>query len=755
MTQNFHPDKNISLDGDKAKSALWLSYAKREVDKLYDLSILNNNTNLTRKYYPNDETFIRIQVITGHKFIYIRSGDKCSEFISGISRHHRIYSERDQETLEDKNYMYEYQPAQRDLDDTTFQGWQKSEILKTEISSIYGVDPLFPLAQTGILKPSLYTGLMKKVVQIQLGMNKEIQWDFRYQKSHGIYINPINDDIYVIEISPRGVYSFKMNACSDNNRIDISLKKTPMSFKFPDGADFEKYIESGRIKLLIPSSQLIDFYSKTPFFEACGWAFNPKGTEAQNTVWDWPEDGYKRSYRYKISILFESATGIPMNGSFSLVDSGVMYMPARSSGFQVPLEFGSSQIVTFNMQKAQGSPDYNGAQQAPLYVYYEENGDECVCYKWNEGINDSYTEKLTEGYYSDWLVTANESYPLSTGNFGRKYERRVNGYIRSALFGYKTKYFTPQNEESDGIYQSKEMTPIETRGVSLSRTGGVQGYSYDSADSVKISEDNSNQYKGFISALIIPTNNRESHIYYQRKDKNTGVSRKYWLYICINNSKKIYNWILDPIDKEPPIDFYPATLYVSGTNDISSEYQDYILAPPFSTFASVTGESSPFSTKIISSNADYDRLTTTNRDQVVGYPISLSYAVSQGCNPFPWNQTPLSYNAVVKENDNTFEHIYNYYDCNGLSRNIIDYLPVYPLTPIDVWGGATGPTVLISIIKDSFSKNYYMNYNLNDFSTFSGHYDATYQLYTTTNGIPVGYTLGGMNFIGIPFPNSN
>jgi hypothetical protein len=196
------------------------------------------------------------------------------------------------------------------------------------------------------VKPSQYSGAMRRVVQLVLGIgqlvrptweetqikNKTLEsfltdiptgedepdpamtsafglygsktdgvvtlkWDYRFARTHGISFDG-DGKPWVIEISTRGVHAMRLHLDPVSTTKDgqerykaaspeladfiDEFKGIPIGTGFPTTVEFEDYKKAGEIVELLSAGQMSDFYSKGMFSSDIGWSFNNRGSEAHN-----------------------------------------------------------------------------------------------------------------------------------------------------------------------------------------------------------------------------------------------------------------------------------------------------------------------------------------------------------------------------------------------------------------------------------------------------------------------------------------
>lgn len=218
------------------------------------------------------------------------------------------------------------------------------------------------------LKPTMYSGMMRKVVQFLMGFGKQlsrsiydtappkikagvvaapskyekdvrangvqIRFDWRWFRTHGI-VEAADGRLWLVEIgSTRGViarplpehavtrdpkFREKLEGLGDQAGLDALdlFGAWPTGEAFP-GAAIESWIRAGVVVRLASQDDMQPFYSKSQYSSAMGWAFNEQGSEAHNTCND-IQNELQYSSHYAISLSVGSIVEVePPNGAASL-----------------------------------------------------------------------------------------------------------------------------------------------------------------------------------------------------------------------------------------------------------------------------------------------------------------------------------------------------------------------------------------------------------------------------------------------------
>lgn len=206
------------------------------------------------------------------------------------------------------------------------------------------------------LKPTMYSGLMRHVVQLLMGFGfqtekslydrtpppvgtkkqqrvattptqyqqdvkkngLQIRYDWRWYRTHGI-AKGADGRLWLVEIgNTRGALAWPlpMNATSQLPAFrqklqdmgdDAGLYALDKLGGFPTGESMpdkqiDAYVRAGMVLRLATTDEVGNFYDHNTFSSFLGWAFNDSGTEAHNTCVDYDADFYQTCYHYVLSM---------------------------------------------------------------------------------------------------------------------------------------------------------------------------------------------------------------------------------------------------------------------------------------------------------------------------------------------------------------------------------------------------------------------------------------------------------------------
>lgn len=252
-------------------------------------------------------------------------------------------------------------------------------------------ESILEYSQNVVPRTSEWSGTMKKVVQIVFGLGRinknklrdpnepttttqymkdvdqngvQVQYDYKFMRTHGIYKGPDNT-LWLVEISSnKGVIAMPLPifpgsdkpgfALLAQKRGDRAMERAldelgclPTGEGFPTGKAFQEKLAKGDILQLLPPADLQEFYRLSAYSSACGWAFNEKGNETHNVGYYWPEgDVFQKGYWYQINIDIGAVNknrkpGQPIatgSANLKLQSEGYLYSPPVRNSF-IPVKY--------------------------------------------------------------------------------------------------------------------------------------------------------------------------------------------------------------------------------------------------------------------------------------------------------------------------------------------------------------------------------------------------------------------------------
>jgi len=282
----------------------------------------------------------------------------------------------------------------------------RQEVTRLAVSPHAAFDELKNNSLTGIpvfsqytkLRSSMYSGTMKKVAQVVMGLGRirkeklrgrgtpkaedgyvdaryirdvrdngvQIRFDWRFARTHGITTGA-DGRLWLVEISnARGVIArllpnfpmsrtdeFRASAEARGDSAMVfaldELGCLPTGEAFPAlSAQVAEMVTSGDILRLMKPEDLQEFYRCSPYSSAMGWAFNERGNEAHNTAYYFGDDGFQRGVWYQVNITIGAVKEVrkpdePVaDGTANLRKNteGFIYSPpAKGPARYVPIKF--------------------------------------------------------------------------------------------------------------------------------------------------------------------------------------------------------------------------------------------------------------------------------------------------------------------------------------------------------------------------------------------------------------------------------
>ena len=244
-------------------------------------------------------------------------------------------------------------------------------------------------AQCAMLKPTMYSGAMKEVIQALLGFGRQnavsiyeaknkaeftaveaealnapinqptqyessvagnglqLIYDYRFYRTHGI--NWATDGKpWLVEISTnKGVLAMPLPLHESTTTVKFRDKLIRMGDDdgirlldrfggFPTGEAFPVGVEAlasavraGIVLQLLPKENMQAFYRHSAYSSAMGWAFNQRGSEAHNTGYRYESDNVQRGVHYCVTLsIGGSANVVPIKA----VESVIALVRAKAGG---------------------------------------------------------------------------------------------------------------------------------------------------------------------------------------------------------------------------------------------------------------------------------------------------------------------------------------------------------------------------------------------------------------------------------------
>jgi hypothetical protein len=334
----------------------YLPFARQKAELLYRQA---RGGTRTQRWLLDGEFEVAIRVVGEDKYIRITGG--CPKFLSGLvdavlepgalieDGPKPIY------TIPDPNNPAQTIKVLRRFYSKKGAAWKDERGLNTSGKDIVQI------------RSSMFSGEMRKVVQVLQGMNQTVSYSPTWYKTHGVFTAQ-DKSKWVIEVSSSGVVAYPMNVCS--TAIE-GLGYTPLPTTKPAGG----YIT------LLTADQVKDAYSKVPFFPACGWAFNPGGHKAINVAVTNDDDKTKTTL-YRLTIT--EVENRPASATLVEADSGFIHGPKW-----VHMKFPDIDGVLFSFDTSNGSSVFTTVCDAPVFAYYDGDTEVVAQYLYTPGTRST------------------------------------------------------------------------------------------------------------------------------------------------------------------------------------------------------------------------------------------------------------------------------------------------------------------------------------------------------------------------------
>lgn len=454
-------------------------------------------------------------------------------------------------------------------------------------------------SQNVVPRTSEWSGTMKKVVQIVFGLGRinknklrdpnepttttqymkdvdqngvQVQYDYKFMRTHGIYKGPDNT-LWLVEISSnKGVIAMPLPifpgsdepgfALRAQQRGDTAMEKAldelgclPTGEGFPTGKTFQKKLAKGDILQLLPPADLQEFYRLSAYSSVCGWAFNERGNEAHNVGYTWPEgDVFQVGYWYQISINIGAVNknrepGQPIaSGSANLKkqSEGYLYSPPVKKSF-IPVKYYEPLLpgLLSHSAKPTGPSPFVVNCNTVVFVAFM-NGDLKIARYFKPGQAESYgrieddrwgEECLLEGSWSWKTTTGSRSLPAMpyTNDIDPRAileEHVLEGTLTSNTLGFDPPVFSDFLEAPEGCVVWRQKV---WKQVTVQEERGGESRS---------------------ACFIVPAYSREAYYYFEGHSYNGGRKGSTAVgYAYVMDPYVYYGWRKFPRIASPP---YPA-----------------------------------------------------------------------------------------------------------------------------------------------------------------------------------------------------
>lgn len=382
-----HPSiANVRIEGDRQRGQLFVPDAEKLLWKLQEMLRAGSVTSGGLAATLGDGVFAYVRVADGLNVIQIVADSELDQesawvttrstipdFYSGMVRGGRIdeRTERDGRKLKwlrsFKPTKITYRengptPSNRGKTKLTTTDWQEVTRLAVTphatLSGAHGQEiRAFTESQYTRLRPTMYSGSMKKLVQFILGYGRipertiygidyktypegkespeetappspyekeissngvQVRYDFRWLRTHGLTRSSDNK-WWVVEISNQGIFAIplvlydktttdafreKVADMGDDEAMEVleTFGGFPTGESIPSRSNVrEAYVRAGFILSAKPEA-LQRYYSGSMYSSAMGWAFSESGRRADNTGWRSPDLFTAFSHHYSCSM---------------------------------------------------------------------------------------------------------------------------------------------------------------------------------------------------------------------------------------------------------------------------------------------------------------------------------------------------------------------------------------------------------------------------------------------------------------------
>lgn len=277
----------------------------------------------------------------------------------------------------------------------------------------------------------MFTGTMRKHVQVMQGLGLKVPFKYHFHISHGIYIQHTDDGKtmpWLIEISAaNGIIAGKYptNHTYRPRTAGYTPEKDPQTELFRQAVDELGYsianssnITPRDVVVLMTQAELGAYLEGMQGYAVNeGWAFNYSCTEAQLVCWKWISNSSRKGYRFKVSLTFNDV-GEPLSASIGQVEEGYLWGD-RVTHFKYYDE-AQGGIVSFDLLTSNHEPPE--ATDITWRVFYDKDDNEVLCKYKRPQQADAVNEFVREG---SEFANPGETHSYASGLTRSSHDRMV------------------------------------------------------------------------------------------------------------------------------------------------------------------------------------------------------------------------------------------------------------------------------------------------------------------------------------------
>lgn len=339
------------------------------------------------------------------------------------------------------------------------------------------------------LKSGQFSGEMRKVVQVLQGLNEVVPYSPLYALTHGVFVAE-NGIRWVIEITVNGVVAWIMNVCTAQPVTaangDVLLPYTPLPSPKPVTEDIPAAIAAGTFKVLAPAETVLDFYTKTPFYTHCGWAFSEDGHKAANVCFYY-EGATARSSLYNIVIT--EAENVPTAATMTRLEDGYLFGTKN-----VHMKYPNPDGKLYSFDTRGPVPVVSNA---PVYCWYE--GDNLVVAR----------HEFTPGTTIETVDDGNPGASPCASDLSRDLAQGTNTFISSPVLSIAGNTSPAQMHNFTGHVRRYDLAGVAGGNLANFSVGGGMQVSDKYEASIYV-RNSANDQQGVRATLIVPFYDREA-----------------------------------------------------------------------------------------------------------------------------------------------------------------------------------------------------------------------------------------------------
>lgn len=501
---------HISLEGNKEGASKWLPFAHSKLGN-QDKTYKENGDVSSKSFKPDNNTTIITKVKpNGDKWIYINNdGVACPIYQNGVITQSYLIKDTNTGTVSLNRFYPSQLQAQKEGKPASY---RQSNVMADKPGTYFNFTNVGNKSIHYFLKSSMYSGDMRKYVQTLLGYGANIEFDYKWERSHGLFVTlvkkvtssvingqtiskttypPALQKLILVEIGRNGIFATLPKICQRPISAiypQDTFPFTPQTTGFPSGQKLIDDIANGSVKKIYSANDMSFFYDGSiGLFNECGWSFSYNetgfGFSAANTCMRLV-NGVMTAQVWVITFgAFIGADGtFNLYPSINMLDSGQVWSGSNASGIHVP-DYINNTLKTLDFSTY--DRPIKGEYNFPYFVFYTN---------YDRDLKVAYSRSLTYGG-----IYAYNLYPSTVNKGAAVKPDDLSVYVKSQLLKNKDLYVNTDIYSKQPLNADFRKFSAKESYDSVSKTTGLDMYIRE-------------------SSCVIPLYDRDSCITYVQKE---------------------------------------------------------------------------------------------------------------------------------------------------------------------------------------------------------------------------------------------